>query len=89
MHFRWSLILQVLFACALAASFAENAAANPLFGYEVETDIVFGTGRVIVDGEETARNLELDNDHKGHVSISDIVKIHFNHVLFQTVGAFQ
>ena len=60
MRHRWSLILQMLFACVLAAPFAENVAANPVFGYEVETDVVFGTGRVIVDGEETVRNLELD-----------------------------
>lgn len=58
-YFR-SLFLQILFAFVVASPFAADAAANPVLGYEVETDVVFGTGRVIVDGRETERNLELD-----------------------------
>ena len=60
MRYRKSLFLPSLLAVVLAVPFAEHSAANPVFGYEVETDVVFGTGRVVVDGKEMDRDLKLD-----------------------------
>ncbi len=60
MHYRKLLLLQILIVFVLAAPLTEYSAANPVFGYEVETDVVCGKGRVIVDGKETERILKLD-----------------------------
>lgn len=60
MRYCLSAFLQIVFAFVLTSTSAEYSAANPVFGYEVETDVVFGTGRVIVDGRETERDLALD-----------------------------
>ena len=59
------LYLKSFFANAIivllfGSPFSDFAKANPVFGYEVETDVVFGNGRVIVDGRETERDLMLD-----------------------------
>lgn len=52
-------LLPVL-ALLLTAPLAEYSSASSVFGYEVETDLVFGQGRIIANGEESLRDLKLD-----------------------------
>ena len=60
MRNRRTLWFKLLAVLVLAVPYAEYSAANPVFGYEVEIDVVFATGRVVIDGNEAERDLRLD-----------------------------
>jgi predicted esterase len=57
-----------------------RAAANPLFGYEVETDVVFAQGEVTADGVKIKRNLMLDvytpTELKGDAARPSVILVH-------------
>ena len=48
----------VLTVCLLSGP--TKAVAEPLFGYEIETDVVYGQGKVAPDGKEQMRDLKMD-----------------------------
>ena len=55
-----TLFLTALSIVTLLTPYGGQPTANPVFGYEVETDVAFAKGRVVVDGVETERDLLLD-----------------------------
>lgn len=62
----------------LAFSFPSTVLADPTFGYDVELDVVYATGKVAPDGVETDRDLHMDvyspslenADHTGDGALS-------------------
>ena len=72
------------FACiAVTASIClsvTKAAANAVFGYEVETDVVFAQGEVTSDGVEIERDLMLDvytpTEAKGDTARPAVILVH-------------
>ncbi len=55
------MFISALSVVALATTLhASPTNADPLFGYQVETDVVYGQGRIASDGEEALRDLRMD-----------------------------
>jgi predicted esterase len=74
------LAVALVVATAAVGLSATRAAANPLFGYKVETDIVFAQGTVTADGVEIERNLMLDvytpTELKGDTARPAVILVH-------------